>query len=219
LNKLFKEHEINHFSTKSKLKAIMVERFNRTLKERMWKIFSENDNHRWIDILDDLVENYNNTYHTSIKMRPIEARKAENRQIVFANLYEEELKNNTRLKEGVKNSKFKVGDKVRIVKHKAIFDKGYLPNWWTEIFIINKVFDTVPVTYEIKDLADDIKKGKFYNEELTIYNKITDVYKVEKILRRRTRNGIREVLIKWFEYPDKFNSWELESDLNLSINE
>ena len=206
LNNFFKQENINHFSSKSPLKAQICERFNRTLKEKMWKIFTENNNHKWIHILDDLLKNYNNSKHSSIKMTPNEASKPENKQIVYNNLY----KNKTHDKN---IPKFKIGDKVRITKYKNIFDKGYLPNWTTETFIINKVFETDPITYEIKDLADEIIEGKFYNEELILYDNKNDIHKVEKILKRRTKNGVKEVFVKWYEYPDKFNSWELESNI------
>jgi hypothetical protein len=205
LNKLFKSENVNHFSTESDKKASIVERFNRTLKEKMWRIFTQNNDHKWIDIIDDLLINYNNSYHRSIKMTPNEASKIENKDIVHDNLFTSKKK----------SCKFNVGDKVRLARYKEVFDKGYLPNYTTETFTINKVFDSVPTTYEIKDLAGDIRKGRYYNEDLTIYDKPNNNYKVEKILKRRTRNGIKEVFIKWYELPDKFNSWEPETNLGL----
>lgn len=205
LNKLFKSNKINHFSTDSDLKAQIVERFNRTLKEKMWKIFTQNGDNKWIDIIDDLLTNYNNSYHRSIKMTPTNASKKENREIVHKNLYPEKICE-------LDKNKFKIGDNVRITKYKSIFDKGYLPNWSSETFVINKVFKNNPCSYELKDLDDELIKGKFYNEELTLFDKQNKDYIVEKILKKRTRNGIKEVLIKWYGYPEKFNSWEVESE-------
>lgn len=81
-------------------------------------------------------------------------------------------------------------------KYKLIFDKVYLLNWIAEKFIVNKVPKTSSITYEIKDLADGVIKGKFYIKNLTLFEKTDNDYKVEKILRRQTRNGIREILVK-----------------------
>ncbi len=81
--------------------------------------------------MDDLVSNYNNTYHTSIKMTPIEVSKKENEHIVYNNLYARIVKTKS-------VNKFKIGDKVRISKYNSVFDKGYLPNWKTELFTVSK---------------------------------------------------------------------------------
>ncbi|CAP20774.2 Protein CBG24082 [Caenorhabditis briggsae] len=210
INKLFKANSIIHFSTESDKKASIIERFNRTLKEKMWKIFTFNDNHKWIESLGDLVNNYNNSYHRSIKMSPIKASDPKNKTIVHKNLF-----GNTQLLEVPnKKTKFNIGDTVRVTKYKTIFAKGYLPNWSTEQFKIDKVHNTSPITYEIKDLADEKIKGKFYEEELTLHKNIENKYHIEKILKRRTRNGKREVLVKWYGYPEKFNSWIPESNLS-----
>ena len=141
-------------------------------------------------------------------MTPVEASKNENKITVHENLYPTD-------QSILKNVQKKIGDKVRIVKYKSIFDKGYLPNWTTETFIINQVFKTDPITYEIKDLSDEIIKGKFYDEEIVLFDKRDSTFKVEKILKRRTNNGVREVLIKWYGYPEKFNSWEPEANFVL----
>ncbi|EFP09772.1 hypothetical protein CRE_21847 [Caenorhabditis remanei] len=196
---LFKSFDINHFSTYSDKKASIIERFNRTLKEKMWKMFTYQGNHIWTGILDKLVTGYNNHYHRSIKMTPIEASKKENTDQVHENLFPDEKTSS--------NSKFKIGDSVRITKYKAIFDKGYLPNWSTELFKIDKIHLGEVVTYSIKDLADEEIKGKFYEEELTLFNNVKEEYKIEKILKRRTRKGVKELFVKWYGYPEKFNSW------------
>uniref|UniRef100_A0A1I7WHY2 Chromo domain-containing protein n=1 Tax=Heterorhabditis bacteriophora TaxID=37862 RepID=A0A1I7WHY2_HETBA len=133
-------------------------------------------------------------------MSPIKGSDPVNKPIVYQNLFSKDKKD-------TKLTKFKVGDNVRITKYKSIFDRGYLPNWTTEKFIINTVYKTNPTTYEIKDLADEVIKDKFYDEDLTIFENTNHIYKVEKLLKRRTRDRIKEILVKWYEYPDKFNSW------------
>uniref|UniRef100_A0A1I7X5F7 Integrase catalytic domain-containing protein n=1 Tax=Heterorhabditis bacteriophora TaxID=37862 RepID=A0A1I7X5F7_HETBA len=160
LESIFKERKPKKMQTdngkeyyNSNKKASIVERFNRTLKEKMWKMFTHQGNHKWTHILDDLLWGYNNHYHTSIKMTPIEASKIENENIVYDNLFP--IKHN--FEEIQKNSKFKIGDTVRITKYKAIFDKGYLPNWSTEEFKISEVRPCSEglTMYFIKDLSDE----------------------------------------------------------------
>ena len=106
----------------------------------------------YINKLDDIVKEYNNKYHTSIKMKPIDVK--DNRYINF----KKEINN--------KNPKFKVGDHVRISKYKNIFAKGYMPNWSEEIFVIKKIKNTVPWTYVINDLNGEEIIGTFYEKEL-----------------------------------------------------
>ena len=107
----------------------------------------------YIDKLDDIVDRYNNTYHSAIKMKPIDLK--DNTYIDTA----KEINN--------KDPKFKVGDRVRISKYKNIFAKGYTPNWSEEVFVkkitnINKNKNTVPWTYVINDLNGEEIIGTFY---------------------------------------------------------
>jgi len=207
VQKLFKKRNIIHFSTNSNVKASIVERFNRTLKEKMWKYFTEKETNKWIDVVDDLVFNYNNSFHRSIKMTPIEASKKENIAKVDNNLYGETKLEQVDSKES-KKPKFKLGDKVRINKYKTIFDKGYLPNYTTEIFIVKEVLNDEKINYyKLKDLNNEDISGIFYEQELVLFNKEDDIYKIEKILKTRKRNGKIEKFVKWKGYPDSFNSW------------
>jgi hypothetical protein len=133
-------------------------------------------------------------------MTPVESSKKENESIVYKNLYRES--------EMVKKSnKFKVGDKVRISKWKGTFEKGYLPNWTTELFTVSKVLNTKPVTYKIKDYKNEEVTGIFYEQELVKFDKQDQDFEVEKILKTRTRNKKKEYLIKWKSYGPEFNSW------------
>jgi hypothetical protein len=195
-----KEYKVIWFSTDSEFKASIVERFNRTLKTKMWKYFTQVGTRKWINIVDDLVYNYNRTYHTSIKMTPIEGSKKENETLIYKNLYAKEVKTN-------KVNKFKVGDKVRISKYKSVFEKGYLPNWTTELFTVSKVLKTNPVTYKIKDFNDEEVTGIFYEQELVKFDKQDQDFEVEKILKTRIKNGKKEYFVKWKGYPSSMNSW------------
>ena len=106
----------------------------------------------YYDVLDDVVNDYNNTKHSTIKMKPTDV--ASNNKRVHIDEHNE------------KDSRFKVGDRVRISRFKNIFAKGYDPNLSTEIFIVDKVNDTAPCMYNLKDLNDEEIIGSFYDKEL-----------------------------------------------------
>ena len=153
------------YSTGSELGVTIVERFNRTLKQWMWKEFTRNNNKKWFNLLPKLIERYNNKVHRTIGMSPIEAIKDKNRQIVFDRIYKSYR--------DISKPKFKVGDRVRIYRWKKDFEKGYTPNWSKEIFTVADVIHTKPITYQIKDLKGDYillpnqtSPSKFYAEEL-----------------------------------------------------
>lgn len=134
---LMQKHEINHYSTYSILKASIVERFNRTLKSMMWKEFSMNGSYRWIDMVPELVSEYNKKKHRTIKMRPSDV-DASNEKQLLSTAY-----NHIKIADA---AKYKVGDWVRISKYKHVFEKGYTPNWTAEIFKIIKIQNTNPIT-------------------------------------------------------------------------
>ena len=149
---------IDIYSTENEEKASVVERWNRTMKEKMFKYFSANNTRKYIDVLDEMVKSYNETVHSSIKMTPIEASKEMNENKVWLNLY-------SIPKEG-KDPKYSVGDKVRITKKKTTFEKGYTPRWTEEVFTIDEVLRTDPPTYKITDYNDERIQGSFYEPEL-----------------------------------------------------
>ena len=146
------------YSTENEEKSSVVERWNRTMKERMFKYFTANNTTKYYDVLDKLVNDYNNSYHSSIDMTPVEASKKKNESSVYKTLYPPE--------EPPKKPKFEVGDRVRITKKKKFFEKGYTPRWTREIFVISEVQHTNPITYKIKDLNDEEIIGSFYEREL-----------------------------------------------------
>ena len=140
------------YSTFNEDKSIVAERFIRTLKNKLYKHMTAAGKKVYYDVLDDVVNEYNNTKHNTIKMKPIVVKS--NNKRVHIDEHDE------------KDSRFKVGDRVRISKFKNIFAKGYTPNWSTEIFIINKINDTVPYMYNLKDLNGEKIIGSFYDRKL-----------------------------------------------------
>ncbi|XP_033122108.1 uncharacterized protein LOC117121113, partial [Anneissia japonica] len=104
--------------------------------------------------------------------------------------------------------KFELGDKVRISKNKLTFEKGYIPNWTEEIFIVHKRRKTPLPTYKLRDWNDEEIQGSFYEAELQKVTKSDDdIFKIEKVIRKRKRGGKTEFFVKWLGYPAKFNSW------------
>ena len=193
VRELLKSHNVHYFSTQSDKKAAIVERFNRTLKTKMEKYFYSKGTRNWIDVLDDLTKNYNNTKHSSIHMKPKDVDKT-NENMVWVTLYGHVL-------EGLQPPKFKVGDTVRVSKYKSIFAKGYEANFTEEIFKVSKVLRGDPTVYEIEDHEGEPIIGKFYEQELSLINKKDDKYKIEKIIRKK--NGM--ALVKWLGYDSQ--SW------------
>ena len=198
--KLLREYNIRFFTTHNETKASIVERFNRTLKGKMWKYFTANNTLKYIDILQKLVKSYNSSRHRSIGMRPVDVNK-KNENVVWHNLYGSESSKPVRFK-------FNIGDQVRISKTRRTFKKGYLPNWTEEVFTVSKRVPRRPPVYKIADYDGEELAGTFYEQELQKVTKThDDFYRVEKILRSRMRNKRKEHYVKWLGYPEKFNSW------------
>ena len=192
---------IKLYSTENEEKSSVVERWIRTTKEKMWKYFSANSTNNFINVLPDLVKEYKNTRHSSIKMTPVKASKKENELRVRRNLYPEHLE-----MYDIK-PKFSVGDKVRISKKKKTFEKEYTIRWTEEIFTIIEVKRTSPVTYKIADLYGEEIKGTFYEPELQKTSQ--ELFRIEKVIKR----GKKKSLVKWKGYSDDFNSWVDNKDI------
>ena len=147
--KWLSDNDINMYST---YKSVVAERFIRTLKNKLYKHMTATGKNIYYNVLDDVVNKYNNTKHSTIKMKPIDV--GNNNKRVYIDKHNE------------KDSRFKLGDRVKIFKFKNIFAKGYTPNWSKEIFVVDKINDTVPYTYNLKDLNDEEIIGSFYDREL-----------------------------------------------------
>ena len=195
---LLKSHDVSYFSTNSSRKAAVVERYNRTLKTSMWKYFYANGSYNWIDILDELTLNYNQTKHSSILMKPADVNES-NKDDVWTTLFGYELGE-------FPKPNFSLGETVRISKYKNIFGKGYEANFTEEIFKISKVFRGDPNMYELEDHEREPIIGRFYESELSAVDKKDDVYRVEKTLKRKRVKGKDMVLVKWLGYGSKHNS-------------
>ena len=174
-------------------KSVVPERFIRTLETKIDKYMTSVSKNMYIDKLDDIVNEYNNSYHRTIKMKPVD---------VKDNAYIDSSK-----EVNDKGSKFKVGDHVRLSKYKKIFTKGYTPNWSEEVFVIKEVKDTVPWTYVITDLNGEEIIGKFYEKEFQKTNQQT--FRIETIIKRKGN----KLYVKWKGYDNSFNSWTDKKDV------
>lgn len=192
---------IKLFATDSDTKAAIVERFNRTLKQRMWRFFTSTNTKRYVDALQRLVEGYNNRYHRSIGMAPSDVTQ-DKEAVVLERLYKPSSAAPSR-----REFSLEVGDLVRISQARMTFRKGYLQGWSTEIFTVRSREHRDQPSYKLEDYAGESLSGVFYEEELQKVS-APAAYKVEKVLRKRkTRDGQEEYFVKWLGYPEKFNSW------------
>ena len=190
LKNLLSEKGMNLYSTENEEKSSAVERWNKTMKGRLWKFFTASNSTYYIDVLAALLDKYNKTKHRSIKMTPEQASRKENEDRVYLNLYGQEMLQTAK-------PKFKVGDKVRISKYKRkVFDKGYTPNWSEEIFVVDKIQFTSPITYKIKDLNGEEILGSFYYQELSRASQ--EIFRIERILKQDKKT--RESFCKMFRF-------------------
>ena len=168
----------------------------------MMKEFVKNNNTVWYDILPKLIKAYNNRYHSTIKMKPIQVNKS-NEKYIKENIYTYNKIN--------KNPKFKIGDLVRIsLKTRKIFDKPSSNiKWSEELFKIHSIKKSNVITYRIKDLNDEIIDGIFYEKELQKSKNTSGVYIIEKIIRKNKD----KYFVKWRNYSNEFNSWIDKDDI------
>ena len=196
---VLKSKNIQHFVSNSDKKAAVIERFNRTLKTRIWTYFTSKKTKKYVDVLQQFVNAYNTSEHRSIGMKPADVRKAHSTAI-WRRLYGDGSVMAPARKQP------KVGELVRISRWKGNFEKGYLPNWSKETFHVAKALKHPQTMYEIHDKEGEELKGNFYVKELQRVK--AGEYVVEKILRqRKLRDGSYEVFVKWKGWSDEYNSW------------
>ena len=200
--KFFEDNNVKIYHTYSNLKAVVIERFNRSLRELMMKEFVKNNNTVYYNILPELIKKYNNRFHHTIKMKPININK-KNEKHIKNTVYNYDITN--------KKPKFKINDLVRIsLKRRELFDKasGNI-KWSEELFRIYKINKSNVITYQLKDMNDEIIKGIFYEKELQLTKNTTGEYIIEKILKTKGN----QIYVKWRNYDSSFNSWVNKYDI------
>jgi hypothetical protein len=201
---LLRKNKIAFFTTENpETKASIVERFQRTLKSRMWKYFYRNKTLRYRDVLDKLVSGYNKAHHRSINMAPTEVT-VQNEPRVAQRLYKEPSLM-------TRKPRLRVGDSVRIAKTRHVFAKGYKASWGGELFKIDSVIEKreIPV-YRLTDAAGENIAGTFYEHELTrvrLKGGDNRLWEIDRVLDKKTVNRKPMLFVKWKHYGEKFNSW------------
>ena len=181
------KNDIEMYSTHNEGKSVVAERFIRTIKNKIYKHMTSISKNVYIDKLDDIVNEHNNTKHRTTKMKPIDVK--DNTYIAFGKEVNDD------------DPKCKVGDHVRISKYKNIFAKSYTPNWSEEVFVIKKIKNTVLWTYVIDDLNGEEIIGIFYEKNL---QKIDEQeFRIEKVIKKKGD----KLYVKWKAYDNSFNSW------------
>ena len=217
---VLKKHDIKfRVARNPDVKAAVVERLNRTIRERMWRYFSHKNTKRYIDVIQDIVHAYNHTLHSGTKMRPFEVN-LYNAEKARQNLRKRALSQTSNRRRGAygTTAKYSIGDHVRISRSKQTFEKGYEKNFSEEVFKIKRVAHRQNIyTYILEDLNGEEIDGFFYTEELVLVGKdrmkSSELFKVERIIQTKGRGANKQVLVKWLGYPDKFNSWLPASDI------
>lgn len=205
-----KKNILKRVAQSPNVKAGFAERCIRTIKTRLYKYFTDTETLRWVDAVDRIVASLNKTRHRITRMRPIDVN-FDNADELWEYLYSNA---NNAVK---KDPRFKEGDTVRISKAKKEFEKGYLPNYTSELFTVDVVKKNQdPSNYRLVDMKGEEIIGKFYNEELARTNPGAEDkrhYEIEKVLESRTRAGKPEYYVKWKGLPLKFATWIRRSDI------
>ena len=190
LTAFLKKHNVHHYVTQKATKVNYSERVIRTIKGQMYRYFTHKRTYHYLNVLQDIVRNYNERPHRSLDGKSPSYVK----------------------RKPVKLFKFKKGD-FRISSNRHTFQRDYQQKWTEEIFTIYARYlrQRIPV-YKLVDYDREAIDGTFYQSELQRVSK-RDVFKVDKILKRHKRRGISEVLMSWLSYPKIFNSWIKETDL------
>lgn len=208
-----KSIDVKHYNSKTDKKVAHAERLIKQLKRKIFQYMDEKNTYTWTSVLPDVVSAYNKSVHRIIKMTPTEARTAD-QYTLWSNQYFTKPKITKKIsKPKTTNAyKFQEGDRVKLLAEKKPFDREYDQRYTTEVFTITArhTRGSIPF-YIIKDELNDPIIGRFYEQELLKVNVPNDkVYKIEKIISKRTRNGRKEILVKWRGWPKKFNSYVSE---------
>ena len=207
--KYFNDEFIFHYLSYSDRKCPVIERFNLTIQQLIYKIMEYKSSSRWIDCIDQAMEIYLNKKHSTIKMSPLEGEKSQNEALVRRNLFDFFTKNS---RTRPQKQKFNVGDKVRVWKYHRTFKRGYDSNFTDEYFTIHKVLKNLPVIrYQLTDFNGDKIHGNYFQEELVLYTP-KNFYKIN-IIDEKGHGKAKKFLINWDGWPDTYNQWISASEV------
>ncbi|EFO98919.1 hypothetical protein CRE_19685 [Caenorhabditis remanei] len=201
---LCKELAIVHMNPKNtNVKACYAENAIMRIKNKLEKWFTVSQSYEWLELLPKIVEGLNTTYMDSIGTTP-ELVTWKNAEKVWKRLYGSPT---------TYSPKYKIGDTVRILLENSPFAKGTRAKWTEEVFKVVKILNYDIPVYILCDTLEREVDGIWYEEEMVLYNKPDNLLKIDKIIRKRTKKGIREVFVSFKGHSDSFNCWLPESDL------
>ena len=216
-----KNESIRQYTSRNEKKVAHAERLIKQLKRKLLQYMNEKNTYKWFDVLSDVVQAYNNSYHRVIKMTPAQAQRAD-QYTVWANQYFSKpppppstVHGPHRLKRKKSAFTFNVGDRVKLSALKRPFDREYDQRYTTETFTItDRRMQGDVASYSVKDEQNEPIIGWFYPQELLkVHVRDDKTYKIEKVLKRRKRQGKEELFVKFRGYPKKFNSWVSDVDV------
>ena len=199
---VLKKHAIHHFSTYGDTKASVIERFNRTLKKRLYRYLTAANTLKFVDVLPQVVQGYNASWHRSIGRAPQDVT-PHNELEVWHRLYSSPSS-------PLPSPKLKAGDRVCLSKEARPFCKGYLPGWTEEVFVVRRVVPGSVPTYKVEEFDGTLVQGTFYEPELQRVTVDDDtLWRIEKVLKRRGDQWY----VQWKGWPRKYDSWIRRQDL------
>ena len=203
-----KEKKIHHYLAYSVRKCPVVERFNLTIQQLLYKIMAKNNTLSWVKYIDQAMKIYLNRKHRTIQMSPIEGDKKEKEKHI-REIYLNRYKKLNRVK---RNPKFKVGDTVRIWGERLQFHRGYMEDFTCEFFIIAKVLRNLPFPrYDIREYEGEEIIGRFFEDELVKYIP-SDTYPIEVLKKKKTKKG-EQYFVHYIGWPHSYDEWKLAKDI------
>ena len=202
------KHGIRHYSVHSQFKAALVERWNRTMRERLNRYFTHKGDKVWHNVLDDIVHSYNHSKHRGIgNMRPVDVNSRNE-----AKLWSQQQQPVT-----VRDGHINLLDYVRVSRMKGPFLKNFDQNWSEEVFRVIAIDNKQsPIMYALQDLQGNVIQGRFYKQELqSLGSDPPSLYRIEKIIRSRDKGKNKQYLVKWLGYDSSHNSWITASQINI----
>lgn len=206
LRKYMKDNGVYYFTTQNIPKANYVERVQKTIKVMMYRMMRKNRSYRYIDQLQNLIDSYNASPHRSLGYIEPQNVNKQNEADIFAYMY---LRKPTNVLKKV-NFNFKRGDLVRISHLKHPFRRSYQQQYTSEVFKIDnrQIKNGIPM-YSLKDLNNQkLSSALFYSSELQKVEKNEEsLWFIDKILKKRRKNGKLQYFVSWEGFPKSFNSW------------
>ena len=210
-----KKNDIKYFPTQNETKASTSERAILTIKTRLSRYFTYKDDYMYLPVLQKIADSYNKTYHRTIGTTPAEV-KLTNEEEIHISTYLAQKRGKSKIMPKKRPFKYRLNQYVRISHLKGAFTRAYDHTSSGEIFqIYNRYYRGNLPVYRLKDLQGEEVKGTWYSSELLPLEIDLDKmgFKIDKILKRRGKGKNKEVLVSWKHYPQKFNQWIPERDL------